>query len=85
MKRGMWPVANTSDQTMLHRVDVAILDVACVVGLIANQMLPEAPLPGPAFVAFDPNGTQLLLLRECLCKPTLDQAPACREIGVTRR
>jgi hypothetical protein len=63
VKRRTWPIANPFDQTVLHRVDVAIFDVAGIVSFIANQMLPEAPLPDAAFVAFDPNGTQLFPLR----------------------
>jgi hypothetical protein len=60
MKRGMRPIAHLRDEAVLERIDITIFDVARVVGLIADQMLPEPPLPDAAFVACDTNGAEVL-------------------------
>jgi len=49
VKRRMRPIADPRDQPMLERVDVAIFDMARVISLIADQMLPEPPLPDATF------------------------------------
>jgi hypothetical protein len=48
--RGIWPIAYTRDEAMLEWIDIAIFDVARVVGLVADQVLPEPALPYAAFV-----------------------------------
>ena len=83
MKRGMRPIANLRNEAMFQRVDVAIFDMAGVIRLVANQMLPKPTLPNAAFVARDTSGAELLPLRQNSYKPALDQAPACREITIT--
>src|SRR5436309_14651733 len=62
-----------------------MLDVACVIRFVPDQMLPESPLPYPAFVASDPNGTEPFQLRQRSRKAALDEPPAAGEIGITRR
>jgi hypothetical protein len=51
MKRRMPPVAHARDQSVLDRIDAAIFDMARVIGLVADRMLPEPPLPDAAFAA----------------------------------
>jgi len=63
MKRRVRPVADARDQAVFHRVDVTIFDMAGVIGLIADQMFPEAALPDAAFVACYPNGAEPFPLR----------------------
>jgi hypothetical protein len=41
MKRGIWPIAHTRDKSVLERIYVTIFDVARIVSLVADQMLPE--------------------------------------------
>ena len=56
MKRGMRPVAHARDEPVLERVDITIFDVARIIGLVPDQMLPETALPDSAFVAREANG-----------------------------
>src|ERR1700759_3080171 len=81
----MRPIAYAVGKTMLDWIDVAIFDVNCIVGLIADKVLPETVLPNAALVTRGANGTPLLLLRQCFRETTLDQPPARREIGIVRR
>jgi hypothetical protein len=71
MKRGVRPVAHPCDEAKLERVDVAVFDVAPIVGLVADQVLPEPPLPDAAFVACDADGAEPLLLRQRPREPLL--------------
>ena len=41
----MRPVAHPRDKPVLHGIEVDIVDVVLEIALIANRMLPEAPLP----------------------------------------
>src|SRR5215212_10651984 len=70
---------------MLHWIDVAIFDVAGVVRFVPDQMLPESPLPYPAFVACEPNGAKPFPFRQRSRKAAFDEPPARGEIGITRR
>lgn len=82
MKRGVWPIAHPRDQAVLERIDVAIRDMACIVGLIPDRMFPEPPLPNAALAARLPNGAQPFLFRQRFGKAGLDQSPPGREIAV---
>jgi hypothetical protein len=72
----MRPVADAADQAVLDRIDVAILDVAAEILIIADQMFPEAPLPDGAFAARAADRAAMLGLGNGLGEPNLDQAPA---------
>src|SRR2546421_12199061 len=54
MKRRMRPIADAGDQAVLDRIDVAILDVAAKVLIVADQMFPESTLPDATLAARDP-------------------------------
>src|SRR5882757_10126950 len=73
MKRGMRPVAHTADEAVLDRIDMTILDVACIIGLVADQMLPEPALPDAALIPGGTNGAEPLALRRRPRETTLDQ------------
>ncbi len=60
---------------MLERIDITIFDVARLIGLVADQMLPETPLPDSALVAREANGAAPLLFRQRFREPGLDQPP----------
>lgn len=81
----MRPVAHPRDQAMFERVDIAIFDMAHVISLVADQVLPETALPDAALVAREANGAAPLLLGQRLDEPGLDQSPACGKIAVARR
>jgi hypothetical protein len=69
---------------MLDRVDVAILDVPRVIGFIADQMLPEPPLPDAALATRLADFAPSLLLRQRFRKARLDKPPPSRKIRVAR-
>jgi hypothetical protein len=81
----MRPVADAADQAVLDGIDVAILDVAAEILIVANEMFPEAALPDGAFAARDADRAALLGLGNGLGQADLDQAPAQRKIRVTGR
>jgi hypothetical protein len=85
MKRRMRPIAHTRDQSVLDRIDAAIFDMAHVIGLVADQMLPEPTLPDAAFAAGRADGTEPFLFWQRPGKTALDEAPASREIAVAGR
>jgi hypothetical protein len=76
MKRGVRPIPHARDESVLERIDVAIFDMTRVIGLVADQVLPEPPLPDAALVARDANGSEPFLFRKCFGEMTLDRSPA---------
>ena len=58
--------------TVLDGIVIAIFDVAGVVGLVTDQMLPEPALLDAAFVPRGTDGTQSLVRRECFRKTCFD-------------
>ena len=85
MKRGMRPIAHARDEAVLERIDIAVFDVARIISLVTNQVLPEPPLPNAAFVARNANGTALLPLWQCPRETALDQPPAGGKVVITGR
>ena len=67
---------------MFHRVDVAIFDVAAIVVIVPDQVLPETALPDPPFAARPTNFASPLGRRHRLGEDDLDLSPAGRKIGV---
>ena len=72
----MRPIAHAGDETVLDRIDVAILDVAAEIFIVADEMLPEPALPDAAFAARDADRAARLGLRNGLGEGDLDQPPA---------
>jgi hypothetical protein len=56
---GPRPVFDVFDETVLDRVVMDVIDVSLEVALVANLMLPEAPLPDAPF-AFAAAGAALV-------------------------
>jgi hypothetical protein len=81
----MSPIPNAPDEAMLHRIYMAVFDVAGVIGIVTHQVLPESALPDAAFVASLTHGAEPFLLRQGLRESHLDQAPACGKIRVVLR
>ena len=57
--------------TVLDGIVIAIFDVAGVVGLVTDQMLPEPALPDAAFVPRRTDNAQPLIRWECLANRVL--------------
>ena len=45
------PIAHARHEAVLERIDMAILDMAGVISLIADKMFPEPALPDATFAA----------------------------------
>jgi len=85
MKRGIWPIAHARDEPVLERIYITIFDMARIISLIADQMLPKSALPDAAFVACDAHGAEPLSLRQRSREAVLDQPPARGKIAIARR
>src|ERR1700751_3166220 len=81
----MRPIAHACDEPMLDRIDMAIFDVASIIGLIADQVFPKTALPDAALIAREANCAPPLLFRQRFRKTALDESPAHREIVIARR
>ena len=60
MKRGMRPIAHARHEAVLERIDMAVFDMAGIISLVADRVLPEPALPDAAFAARNAYGTQPL-------------------------
>lgn len=67
---------------MLDRVEVDIIHVRREILVVADRVLPEAPLPDAAFLAAQARLGAPLASGQTSGEDRLDQPPACREIGV---
>jgi hypothetical protein len=85
VKRRMRPIADASDQAVLDGVDIAIFNMARVVGLIADQVLPETALPDPSFSARNPDRGEPFAFGQRPREARLDQSLTRREIGLPGR
>src|SRR4029077_20447999 len=83
VKRRVRPIAHPRHQPVLEWIDVAILDMAGIVGFIADQVFPESPLPDATFVTCEANIAAAFLLWQQPCKAAFDEPPAGREVSVT--
>src|SRR5207302_1355416 len=45
VERRVGPVAHAGNETVLHRIEVNVVDVTCEILVIANRVLPKASLP----------------------------------------
>jgi len=52
----MRPIADAGDQAVLDRIDIAVLDVAAEILIVADQMLPKPTLPDASFAARNAHG-----------------------------
>jgi hypothetical protein len=79
------PVANASDITVLHRIEVNVIDVTLEVRIISDCVLPKTSLPDsrftPPYLAPRPQ----LRRRQLAGESAFDLAPAFREIGIAGR
>jgi hypothetical protein len=87
MKTAVRPIPGCTYIAVLDRVVMDVLDVPGKIGLVAQDVLPEPMLPNGLLAFFS-----LGVVRRCpqigpavLAEPSLDEAPARREIRVVRR
>jgi hypothetical protein len=84
MKAAMRPVRYARYVSMLHGIEVDVVDVAIEICVVANRVFPITTLPDALFAL------QHLALRpvtsfDSARKPALDKAPAGGEIGIMLR
>jgi hypothetical protein len=70
------------DQTVLHWVEVRVVNVRRKVGVIADRMFPVSSLPDPAYAPVDDDRRSRFTDAYGLQKPFLDRAPTAGEIGI---
>jgi hypothetical protein len=70
---------------MFHWIDVAIFHMTSIVSIIADQMLPEPPLPIAAFTTRLTHEAQRFLLGNRRYEIRLDQPPSGREVRIAWR
>jgi len=81
----IWPRVDLRHMAMLDRIEVNVVDVTLEVVLIAERMLPIAPLPNAPFTLIGSAWRYLFPSRQTTRERRLDQSPAGREIRVTLR
>ena len=78
-------VDNMSDQSVLHRIKMNIIEMRAVISFVADCMFPEPPSPNSAFAFFVPAGRAKLALRHLLGKSCFNRLPTRRESEVIFR
>src|SRR5690606_21696625 len=76
MQRRIRPIHGPRDVSMLHRVEVDVIDVPLQIVLVADQMLPISPLPEAAFALGDAACAAMLASWNVARKPALELAQA---------
>src|SRR5262249_58108374 len=70
---------------MLNRVYVAILDVACVIAFVSDEMLPKAPLPNTSLAARLSHRAQSFTHGNGAREPCFDPTPPHGKVRIAGR
>jgi glutathione S-transferase len=81
----MRPIAGAANESMLHGIEMNIIDVSLKVGIVPDRVLPIPPLPQAALALPDLARRVRDIDGQSSRKAALDQAPAQRKIGVIWR
>ena len=82
VKRRIRPVSHASHQSVLDWIEMNVVDVPCVVALIAQRVLPIAALPDSTFAFAQAAWRNPFAGGESAREWGLDQPPTGREVGV---
>jgi hypothetical protein len=85
MEATVRPIANPSDITVLHRIEVKVIDVTLKVRIVSDCVLPKPSLPDPRFAPLYLAPRPQLRRRQLAGESAFDLAPASREIGLAGR
>ncbi len=85
VKAGVGPIGGTTDEAVLDRVVMDVIDVVAVIGFIPNQVLPISTLPDAAFATSLTYGRSMFGDGYLLAESLLDPPPAAGEITVSGR
>ena len=85
VQAGVGPVGGATDEAVLDRVVMDVIDVVAVIGLVADQVLPISTLPDAAFAASLAYGRSMFGDGNLPAEILLDPPPTAREIAVSGR
>ena len=81
-KRRMRPICQVSDETMLDRVEVDVIEMNGKVPIIADRVLPIAALPDAALAAANHHPGSRFDSGQRFGKRDLDRAPTAGKVGI---
>jgi hypothetical protein len=82
VQAGVGPIGGATDEAVLDRVVMDVIDVIAVVGFVPDQVLAISTLPDAAFAASLTYGRSMFGDGYLLAESFLDPPPAAREIAV---
>ena len=85
VQAGVGPFDGATDEAVLDRVVMDVIDVVTVIGFIADQVLPIPTLPDAAFATSLTYGRSMFGDGYLLAESLLDPPPATGEIAVSGR
>ena len=85
MKTRIRPIHHAPGIPMLHRIEMQIIHMTRIIPLIADRMLPKAPLPDTPLAPRRPDKRTPFRFRKLSCEPRLDKPPAIGEIEIPGR
>ncbi len=80
----MPPIDNTRDMSMLHWIEMNIINVPLQIGVVAYRVFPITTLPN-SFLSFDNFAWGSRHFFKATREAALDQAPTGGKIGITLR
>ncbi|MDE2225934.1 MAG: hypothetical protein KGJ46_11740 [Xanthomonadaceae bacterium] len=80
----MRPIDRAIDVSVLHWIDVHVINVAAKIIFITDQVFPKPPLPYATLAFAAPRGRNILGTRNRARKAGLDQAPATGKVGIVQ-
>src|SRR5262249_42228881 len=84
MKAAVGPVRNAADVSVLHRIEVSVINMPLEIRVVTDCMLPVSALPN-SFFALDNLARRSRPCVETARETALDQIPACREVSIPGR
>src|SRR5215510_9510459 len=79
------PVANASDISVFHRIEMNVIDVTLEVRIVSDCVFPKPSLPDSRFAPLYLAPRPQLRRRQLAGESAFDLAPASRELGIARR
>lgn len=84
-KTRMQPIHRPHDPSMLHRIEMDVIDVPQQIEIVADRMFPVAPLPDTSLPSREPHVRSTLRLGDAAAEIRFDAAPAGRKVGIAFR
>lgn len=81
----MRPIPHPPHQPVFYRVVMHVIDMPLQINIVADLVLPEAPLPDPLLAFCRLAGRKRAAARQSAGKQAFDKTPPPAEIGITFR